>query len=108
MRKCGSGKEVSLVIYKRDIILTDYLSERIVVEGSILKFEQNKELKQKLMDTGESVLVEASPRDKIWGIGLGEKKAKLTARSKEGWGLNLLGVALMKARNEMRLLPDVL
>jgi ribA/ribD-fused uncharacterized protein len=70
--------------------------ERIVLEGNMLKFEQNEELKKKLLDTGEKIIVEASPTDKIWGIGMGEAKAVRVDRSQ--WGMNLLGKALMSTR----------
>ncbi|KAK0204026.1 hypothetical protein DFS33DRAFT_1336240 [Desarmillaria ectypa] len=68
---------------------------RIVLEGNLHKFEQNPELKEMLLGTGEKVLVEASPRDRIWGIGYGEKNAM---NKEDQWGLNLLGQALMETR----------
>jgi predicted NAD-dependent protein-ADP-ribosyltransferase YbiA (DUF1768 family) len=52
--------------------------------------------------TGDLVLVEASPRDTIWGIGLSASNER--ALDSRTWrGLNLLGFALMKARAELRL-----
>ncbi|KAM6492515.1 protein of unknown function (DUF1768) domain containing protein [Amanita muscaria] len=72
--------------------------ERIVVEGNKHKFEQNKELREKLLSTGKREIVEASPRDRIWGIGFGEKNA---VKSQERWGLNLLGKALMEVRSAL-------
>ncbi|KAJ6486784.1 hypothetical protein C8R45DRAFT_268521 [Mycena sanguinolenta] len=74
--------------------------ERIVLEGSLHKFRQNPELKEKLFATGETTIVEASPRDRIWGIGCGQAKAMSGARFR--WGLNLLGKALVKARTVLR------
>src|SRR5262249_2728915 len=75
--------------------------ERIVVEGNLEKFRQHKDLREKLDATGDAILVEASPMDKIWGIGLGEKSAK--ERGKAGWrGLNLLGKALVQVRETLR------
>ncbi|KZT21737.1 DUF1768-domain-containing protein [Neolentinus lepideus HHB14362 ss-1] len=74
--------------------------ERIVLEGSLHKFRQNEELREALLSTDDKVLVEASPRDRIWGIGFGEKSA-LTKLDRE-WGLNLLGKALMEARRILR------
>lgn len=69
----------------------------IVIEGNYLKFSQNQELRKILIDTGYMELAEASPYDKIWGIGLDIETAKKSDKSK--WkGLNLLGVALMTVR----------
>lgn len=73
--------------------------ERIVLEGNLLKFRQNPELRELLLATGEKHLVEASPRDRIWGVGFGEKKA---LQEKDRWGLNLLGKALEKTRDILR------
>jgi len=77
--------------------------ERIVREGSYWKFKNGKgpdgeSLKEVLLATGNKELVEASPRDRIWGIGFGEKEA-LKMRKK--WGLNLLGKALIWAREKL-------
>lgn len=73
--------------------------EEIVLEGTLLKFRQNAGLKAKLLATGEKRLVEASPRDRIWGVGFGEKNA-LSQRDR--WGLNLLGKALEETRRILR------
>ncbi|MER5881617.1 MULTISPECIES: NADAR family protein [unclassified Streptomyces] len=73
----------------------------IVVEGSVHKFAAHAELRAFLLGTGDRVLVEASPLDRVWGIGL--------AATDEGafdprrWrGGNLLGFALMEARERLR------
>ena len=72
----------------------------IVVRGSQAKFGQNPELKAYLLATGKRILVEASPRDRIWGIGLGKNSDKAT--DPHQWrGLNLLGFALMEARSRL-------
>lgn len=74
----------------------------IVVRGSHAKFGQNPDLRSFLLGTGEQVLVEASPVDPIWGIGLAEDDPN--AGHPEQWpGLNLLGFALMEARHRLRL-----
>jgi ribA/ribD-fused uncharacterized protein len=72
----------------------------IVVRGNRLKFGQNAALRDVLMSTGrDTVLVEASPRDKIWGIGLSADKARRVDASQ--WrGQNLLGKALTQVRDE--------
>jgi ribA/ribD-fused uncharacterized protein len=73
----------------------------IVTAGNVAKFSQNPELGAYLMRTGARVLVEASPMDRIWGIGLAADDER--AAAPERWrGLNLLGFALMRARDEMR------
>jgi len=79
--------------------------ERIVLEGTLLKFRQNEGLRRKLEGTGDKKMVEASPGDKVWGIGMGEKKAGEVVRRQgdAGWnGLNLLGKALDGARDVLR------
>lgn len=64
-----------------------------VARGSYEKFSQNKDIKDILMATGNSIMVEASPYDKIWGIGMG--KDDLRAKIPSKWlGLNLLGKVL--------------
>ena len=74
--------------------------ETIVYVGNLCKFGQNEELKKLLLDTGDLILVEASPSDRIWGIGFREKKA-MEGDNRERWGMNLLGIALMKVRGEL-------
>ena len=70
---------------------------KIVVGGSIAKFQQNPALRAFLLGTKDRILVEASPLDRIWGIGLSADDSK--AENPELWrGLNLLGFALMEAR----------
>lgn len=61
-----------------------------------LKFSQNIELKNILISTDNKILVEASPYDKIWGIGISPEDAK---KGKKWNGQNLLGLALMKVRS---------
>lgn len=73
--------------------------ERIVLEGNLHKFRQDKDLKDKLMATGSKHIIEASPRDRIWGVGFGEKNA---LSQKDRWGLNLLGKALEETRRILR------
>jgi ribA/ribD-fused uncharacterized protein len=77
---------------------------RIVVEGSVHKFASDPALSSFLLGTGSKVLVEASPMDRVWGIGLAANDE--AASHPERWrGLNLLGFALMQARE--RLLTQV-
>lgn len=57
-------------------------------------------MRELLLRTGEREIVEASPMDRIWGIGFGAAKAGSVGRQR--WGLNLLGRALMAVRAELR------
>ncbi|KAL8954146.1 MAG: hypothetical protein Q9222_000029 [Ikaeria aurantiellina] len=75
--------------------------EGVVEEGNWNKFcnsKEGNELKEMLVATGDRELVEASPFDKIGGIGYGAHKAEAN-RSK--WGANLLGKALMRVRDRI-------
>lgn len=72
----------------------------IVVNANLAKFSQNEDLQQFLLNTKERVLVEASPVDKIWGIGLAEDAENI--ENPLTWkGLNLLGFALMEVRAQL-------
>ncbi|SCL53634.1 hypothetical protein GA0070604_2821 [Micromonospora eburnea] len=73
----------------------------LVVAGNVAKFGQHEELGRFLLGTGERVLVEASPVDRIWGIGLAADDPR--AADPARWrGENLLGFALMEARAALR------
>lgn len=73
----------------------------IVTAGNVEKFRQNPELLAFLLGTKDRVLVEASPRDRIWGIGM--SAGNELAQDPTQWrGLNLLGEALMRARATLR------
>lgn len=73
---------------------------QIVVKANIEKFSQNQDLTDFLINTGKRVLVEASPVDKIWGVGLAQDNEAISNPNQ--WkGLNLLGFALMEARNKL-------
>jgi ribA/ribD-fused uncharacterized protein len=72
----------------------------IVVRGNIAKFGQHPELRAYLLGTADRVLVEASPVDRVWGIGLAADDPR--SGSPAAWrGLNLLGFALMDARDAL-------
>lgn len=73
----------------------------VVVRGNIAKFSQHEALKTFLLNTKERILVEASPLDRIWGIGLAADD--LRAEDPAKWqGLNLLGFALMEVRARLQ------
>lgn len=70
----------------------------IVVRANEAKFSQHQELGHFLVQTGSRILVEASPVDRIWGIGLAKDDERVNDPNL--WqGLNLLGFALMRVRD---------
>jgi ribA/ribD-fused uncharacterized protein len=74
--------------------------EPIVADGSRAKFTQNPELRHALLETAGTELVEASPFDRIWGIGLAATDPR--AENPSQWrGQNLLGKILTRLRDEL-------
>lgn len=100
---CASPKEAKAFgrqVKNFDSTIWDTHKCQIVKQGNILKFNQNQELKKFLIQTENKVIVEASPRDVIWGIGMGETNPK--SLNPNTWrGKNLLGFALMEVRDEL-------
>ncbi|MGC5015436.1 NADAR family protein [Streptosporangium sp. DT93] len=73
----------------------------LVVRANLAKFGGHPDLREFLLGTGERVLVEASPVDRVWGIGLAADDER--AGRPELWrGPNLLGFALMEVRRTLR------
>ncbi|WP_409342875.1 NADAR family protein [Paenibacillus sp. MBLB4367] len=72
----------------------------VVLNGNFAKFFQNEPLMQFLLQTGDKVLVEASPYDTIWGIGMSADDKDIN-NPFEWKGQNLLGFALMEVRDEL-------
>ena len=74
--------------------------EDIVLQANRAKFTQHQEFAAFLLATKQKVIVEASPYDKIWGIGM--SREHVHAEQPRNWrGLNLLGFALMQVRAEL-------
>lgn len=72
--------------------------QEIMVPALVSKFTQDTYSLNCMLNTGDSIIVEASPYDKVWGIGM--KKDDPRAADPTQWeGLNLLGTVLMKARD---------
>lgn len=74
--------------------------EDTVLYGTVEKYRQNDELRQLLLATGDLLFVEASPYDRVWGIGMRSTDADILDTSK--WGMNLLGKIVTKARAILR------
>lgn len=80
----------------------DKCKDDIVYRANMAKFSSNHEIQQILLDSGNALLAEASPYDRIWGIGRSADDPK--AKYPELWkGENLLGKALMRVRYELAL-----
>ncbi|OAL49634.1 DUF1768-domain-containing protein, partial [Pyrenochaeta sp. DS3sAY3a] len=74
---------------------------QIVIDGNYHKFTASEDadnLRSMLLATGKRELVEASPRDRIWGVGFTEKNA---GANRHRWGKNLLGKALESVRERL-------
>lgn len=101
--KAGSPKQAKAVgreVRNFDAARWDQAKREIVFEGNLAKFSQNSQLADFLVGTGKKVLVEASPVDRIWGIGLAADDAK--ADNPLQWrGENLLGFVLMDVRDKL-------
>lgn len=73
---------------------------KIVYDGNYAKFTQNEELKQLLVKTKGTTLVEASPTDRIWGVGLAEEDPRI--RDRRTWrGKNWLGEIITQVREDL-------
>lgn len=84
-----------------DDALWDENKYSIVLKGNFAKFAQNEEMRDFLLETKERIIVEASPYDKVWGIGMSADDEKV--ENPLMWkGENLLGFALMEVRDEIR------
>ncbi|HEX7868787.1 MAG TPA: NADAR family protein [Chryseobacterium sp.] len=95
------AKNLGRKVKKFDPQIWEKHKYEIVRKGNLLKFSQNEEFKEFLLSTNDKILVEASPYDTIWGIGMLETDPDVQNPSL--WkGENLLGFALMEVRDELR------
>ncbi len=91
------GKRV--VGFKKEV--WDQYKVSIVWQANYLKFTQHEDLQNRLLETDPQILVEASPYDRIWGVGLGANNELITDES--NWrGENLLGKVLSSVRDLLR------
>lgn len=82
-------------------VIWNGLRQIVIFQGLFAKFQQNVTLKQRLLETGDSIIAECAVRDTIWGIGLSMKDTKRFDIN-EWQGTNLLGFALMAVRKELK------
>lgn len=95
-------KDLGRKVRNFDSELWDKNKVRIVYEGNLSKFSQNETLKVKMLNTLDSILVEASPYDKIWGIGRSVKDGTVIKNPNNWYGENLLGFLLMDVREALK------
>lgn len=99
--KPGTAKIIGRSVVDFDAVAWDQARYDIVVEGSFHKFSQHAFFRTFLLYTGSKVIVEASPRDNTWGIGMGQNHENVM--NPFNWkGTNLLGFALMEARDRLK------
>lgn len=92
-------KQLGRRVKNFDEVLWSLVKFDIVRKGNYLRFTQNPKSKEELLKYIDYELVEASPYDKIWGIGMGENDKEIL--NVEKWGLNLLGIALTDVMLEL-------
>lgn len=96
----GKAKSLGRTIKNFDQKIWDENKTEIVIHGNLAKFRQHEDLKEFLINTKARILVEASPVDKVWGIGLTADDPQI--QNPESWkGQNLLGFALMAVRKKL-------
>ncbi|SKA43723.1 hypothetical protein SAMN04488128_106243 [Chitinophaga eiseniae] len=96
----AEAKKLGRQVRQFDPAVWDEHKSNIVIAGNLLKFSQHPELKEFLINTKDRVLVEASPVDTIWGIGM--KSDHEHVENPLRWrGQNLLGYALMAVRDKL-------
>lgn len=71
----------------------------LIKKGLREKYNQNPDLKELLTKNNDCIFVEASPYDRIWGIGFNENTVPLNINN---WGENLLGKILTELSNELK------
>ena len=97
----GEAKALGRKVRGFDAARWEAVRQEVVIRGNLAKFGQDEALRSYLLSTGDQILVEASPRDTIWGIGLGPS-SPLASDPGRWRGRNLLGFALMEVRRQLR------
>jgi len=96
----GAAKALGRAVRGFDQQVWDNHRRGIVLAGNLAKFAQSAALRDFLIATGKRVIVEASPVDRIWGVGLAADHEHIE-NPLEWRGLNLLGFALMDVRAQL-------
>lgn len=94
-------KALGRKVRKFDAAEWNEVCREVVFRGNLFKFSQNEGLRKYLLDTEDKIIVEASPTDTIWGIGLSQIDPRRFDESQ--WrGKNWLGIAIMQVREVFR------
>ena len=84
-----------------DLVKWRFVARNILLRGLKLKFAQNSDLKNFLLDTKNTKIVECDPKDKFWSCGLEISSAK--KQKYHDWrGYNVLGYLLQLTRKELK------
>lgn len=99
-------KALGRKVMNYDDIIWNGRRQVIVYQGLLEKFSQNQELKELLVQTGDSILAECAVQDKVWGIGLSmNDENRFTLAN---WrGQNLLGFTLMEVREKLKSIDNI-
>ena len=93
----GKIKALGRAVKNYEDVLWNGMRQLIVYQGLLEKFQQNMELKERLLATQNHILAECAVQDRIWGIGLSMKDERRF--DPDQWkGQNLLGFSLMMVR----------
>lgn len=93
-------RELGRLVKNFDVTIWNEHKVDYIRRANFVKFTQNRDLRDFICTTEGKILVEASPFDRIWGIGMGENNVKCFDPAL--WrGLNLLGFTLMEVRDEI-------
>ena len=95
-------KAIGRLVSPFDPDIWDTISQLVVFKANIAKFTQNPDMRDFLLATDDKIIVEASPYDQIWGVGMGVDDPDICDPQK--WrGRNLLGIVCMEVREALRL-----
>ena len=94
----NEAKKLGRAVKNFDSEIWDSKKYVIVYKANLAKFSQHEPLKEFLLNTKNRVIVEASPVDNIWGIGMA-KDHKHVENPNKWKGYNLLGYVLMEVRD---------
>jgi hypothetical protein len=75
------AKKIGRKVKNFNDTLWSAISMTVMYDVNLAKFSHTEILRRCLLETGDRIIVEASPYDKIWGIGLAENDPKALDQS---------------------------